>query len=105
MVQKIVEQRRVEDRRGIELLPGNGGPNDREDSGTDHRADAESSKRPWPEGLLQAHLGVFRFGDQLVDGLGGEELRQASAPVKDLTSPLSFRCGAAEKSLIGPACW
>jgi len=40
MMHDVVGERRVEDRRGIELLPGDGGADDGEDARTDDRADA-----------------------------------------------------------------
>ena len=91
----VVEQRRVEDGRGIELLPGNGGADDGEDAGADDRADAQRGERPGAERLLEAMLGLLRFGDQLVDGLAAEELvRQISAPERGMNSRFKQKQGA-----------
>ena len=77
----VVGERRVEDGRGVELLPGDGGADDGEDAGADDRADAQRGQRPRTERLLQPMFRLLRFGDQLVDGLAREELvRQVNAP-------------------------
>ena len=77
----VVGQRRVEDGRGVELLPGNGGTDHGKDAGADDRADAQGGQRPRPERLLQPMFRLLRFGDQLVNGLAREELaRQGAAP-------------------------
>jgi hypothetical protein len=77
----VVGQRRVENRGGVELLAGDGGPDDRKNAGADDRANAESGERPRPQRLLQPMLRILRFRDQLVDGLAREELvRQVKAP-------------------------
>ena len=81
MTDEVVEERRVQDRGGVELLTGDGGSHNCEDSRADHRADAESGQRNWAEGFLQSAFGVFRIGDQLIDGLAAEELViQRNAP-------------------------
>ncbi len=53
VVDEVVEQRRVADVRRVELLPGHGRADDREDARADHRPDAQRGQRPRPEGLLQ----------------------------------------------------
>ena len=76
-----IGQRRVQDRRGIELLAGNGGPDHGEDAGTDDRTDSQGGQRPRAKGFLQPVFRLLRLGDQLVDRLTREELvRQKSAP-------------------------
>ena len=52
MVNQIVEQRSVEDRRGIEFLSGNGRADDGKDSRADYGADAERGQRPRSQSLL-----------------------------------------------------
>jgi hypothetical protein len=74
MVDQIIEQRRVKDRRGVELLAGNGRADHSENSGADHRADAQRSQRPRSKRFLEPVFRLFRVRDQLVDGLLGEEL-------------------------------
>jgi len=80
-VHDVIEQRRVQDGRGVELLPGDSGADDGENARADNRSDAQRGERPRAEGFLQPMLGLLRFGDQLVNGLAGEQLvRQISAP-------------------------
>jgi hypothetical protein len=55
-------------------VAADGRADDREDARTDDRADAKRGKRNRTQGLLQRSLGLFAFGDQLVDGLRGEDL-------------------------------
>ena len=57
MADQIVQQRRVQDRGGIELFAGDSGADDGEDAGADDRADAESGERDGPKRLFQR---VFR---------------------------------------------
>jgi hypothetical protein len=77
----VVGQRRVEDGRGIELLPGDGRADDGENAGANDRSDAQRGQRPWPEGLFQPMFRLLRIGNQLVNGLACEELvRQLRAP-------------------------
>ena len=52
MTDDVVEERRVEDGGGVELLTGDGGADDGEDAGADDGADAESGQRNWAEGFL-----------------------------------------------------
>ena len=70
----VVGQRRVQDGRGIEFLPGNGGADDGENAGANDRADAQCRQRPGSEGLFQTMFRFLRVGDQLVNGLACEEL-------------------------------
>ena len=48
----VVEQGCIEDRRCIELLAGDRGPDDRKNARSDHRADAEGGERERAESLL-----------------------------------------------------
>src|SRR5208283_180980 len=81
MVHDVVSQWRVEDGRGVELLPGDGRSDDRENTGANDCADAEGGQRPRAERLLETMFRLFRLGDQLVNGLAREELmRQVEAP-------------------------
>lgn len=57
MPDQIVQQRRIQDGGGVELLPGNSGADDGEDAGANDRADAESGEGDGPKRLFQR---VFR---------------------------------------------
>jgi hypothetical protein len=46
---EVVEDRRVQNRAGIEFLPGDGRPDDGEDAGADDRTDAERRQRDGTE--------------------------------------------------------
>jgi hypothetical protein len=70
----VVQDRGVEDRRGVELFAGDGRADDGKDAGADDRADAESGERPWAERLPQPVFGLFRLPNQFVDRLAGEQL-------------------------------
>ena len=69
MVYKEFEQRRVQRRFEVQLLPGDGRAHDGEDAGADHRTDAQGREREWAQGFLEPRLRIFRIRDQLVDGL------------------------------------
>jgi len=78
----VIEHRRVEDGRGIELFAGDGGADNREDARADDGSDAERCKRDWPKGLLEAGLGVLRLADELIDGFTAKNLgRQSPTPL------------------------
>jgi hypothetical protein len=51
-VDQIFEQRSVDDGAELQLLTGDGGPDDGEDAGADDRADAKRGERPGAERLL-----------------------------------------------------
>jgi hypothetical protein len=55
-----------------------------EDSAADDRADTERGQRPRAERFLEPVLGLLGVGDQLVNGLLGEELRQSSLLIESL---------------------
>ncbi len=55
-------------------VAADGGADDGEDAGADDGADAESGEGDGAEGLLEGMLGALGVGDELVDGLGGEDL-------------------------------
>ena len=74
MLNQIVEKGSVQNRRRVEFLSGDGSADNSEDSGTDHGADAKRGEGERPECLGKPPVGVFRVGNQLVDGLGGKEL-------------------------------
>ena len=81
VMDQVVEQRRINNRRRVELLPGDSGPNDREDARTDNRPNAQRCQRPWPKRLLQPLFRQFGIADELVDRLAGKKLtRQIQAP-------------------------
>jgi hypothetical protein len=66
---------------GLRRIAADRGPNDREDSRPDDDANAKRGERDRAEGFLEGVLRQLRFRDQLVDGLGGEDLSgQRGAP-------------------------
>ena len=69
-----IQQRRVEDRRSVELLTSDRRADHREDAGSNHRANAQSGERDRAQGLFQPSLGLLRIRDQLIDGLATEKL-------------------------------
>jgi hypothetical protein len=71
---KVIEQRRIQDRRGVKLFARDGGTDHGENPRTNNRADPECSERPGAERFLQRVLGKFRVADQLVDRFGCEQL-------------------------------
>jgi hypothetical protein len=78
----VIEDGGVEDRRGIEFFAGDGGADNGEDAGADDGSDAEGGERERAEGLLEPLPGLFRFGNELVDGLAGKDLAwQGAAPL------------------------
>ncbi len=80
VLNQVVEQRGVFNARHIELLAGHGGADDGKDAGADDRSDAQRGQRPWPQGLLEGVLGLFRLLDQLIDGLAGNKLSEQDGP-------------------------
>jgi hypothetical protein len=93
MMHDVIQQWCVQDGRRIELLPGDGGADDGKDAGADDCSNAQGGERPRAERLLKPMLGLLRFGDQLVDGLAGEQLvRQISAPEQDSKYKLTTDC-------------
>src|SRR5271156_2160996 len=80
MVQKVFEQRRVQDGLELKFLSGDRSTDDGENSRSDHRTDAERSEAGPTQGLLQALFGILRIGDELVNVLFAEELCAQSPP-------------------------
>jgi hypothetical protein len=77
----VVGQRGVDEAGGIELLAGDGSADDGEDARANDCPDAKRRQRPRPEGLPEPVFGFFRFPDQLIDRLAGEQLTgQGSGP-------------------------
>jgi hypothetical protein len=74
VVDQVVQQRRIDDRLDIKLLPGDGGANNGEDAGADDRANPQRRKSNRAQRLLQPRLRTLRIRDQLVDRLLGKEL-------------------------------
>jgi hypothetical protein len=66
-MQKPVDERRIPDRRLIELFPSHGRANDGKDARADHRANAQRCQRPWPERLFEAVFRRLGVADELVD--------------------------------------
>ena len=73
VVNKILEQRRVEDGRSLEFLSGDSCANDGENAGADYSADAERSEAQPAEGLFQPEFGAFTIGNELVNILATEK--------------------------------
>src|SRR6185437_1798624 len=69
-----LQQRRVQDGGGVELLARNRGADDGEDARADHRANAERGEAPGSERLLQPVLRLLGIGNQLVNGFGAPKL-------------------------------
>jgi hypothetical protein len=63
----VVNQRRVNDAGGIELLAGDGRADDGENARPDNRANAKGRERPRPQGLFQRMLRLLRVADELID--------------------------------------
>ena len=59
---------------GFGGIAADGGADDGEDPGTDDSANAEGSERDGAEGLAERVLRKLGVGDELVDGLGSEDL-------------------------------
>jgi hypothetical protein len=78
----------IEDGRFGELVgcgaATDGGADDSEDAGADDSADAESGERDRAESLPKCVLGALGVADQLVDGLGGEDLARLRCGVAAL---------------------
>jgi hypothetical protein len=55
-------------------VAADGDADDGEDSRADDRADTEGGERDRAERFAQRTVGPLGIGDQLVDGLGGEDL-------------------------------
>src|ERR1035438_4913389 len=88
-----MEQRGIGDRGYVELFPGDGRANHREDARADDGSDAQRSERPWTKGLLEPVLRFFRVPDQLVDRLAGKKLAgQGSSPHPVSCAVLSVAC-------------
>jgi hypothetical protein len=59
---------------GLGGISADGGADDGEDAGTDDGADAQGGERDRAERFFEGMLGTLRVGDELVDGLGSEDL-------------------------------
>jgi hypothetical protein len=59
---------------GLGGIAANGGADDGEDAGAYDGADAEGGQGDGAESFFEGMLGTLRVGDELVDGLGGEDL-------------------------------
>ena len=68
----VIKNRRVEDRRSIEVLAGHGRADHGEDAGANHRANAQRGQRPGAQGFLEAGLRALRVRDKFIYGLLGE---------------------------------
>ena len=56
------------------MFPGSRRPGEHEDTRANNGANPERGERPRSERFLEAVLRMLGVGDQLVDGLSGEEL-------------------------------
>ena len=74
MVDEVFQQRCVQDRLDLHLLPSDGRADDGEDAGTDDGADSEGGQAKPPEGFLQFYFGIFGVRQKLIDTLTVEEL-------------------------------
>ena len=74
MVNEVVGYRCVEDGGGVELFARDGGTDDGEDTRPDDSTDAEGGERDGPKGFLECGLRSFGLVNELVDGLGSEDL-------------------------------
>ncbi|MGH9586818.1 MAG: hypothetical protein ACRD3F_07675 [Acidobacteriaceae bacterium] len=82
MADHVIEQRSIQNRRGVELFAGQRRSDDGKDTGADDGSDAQRREGKRPEGLAQLVLGLLRLGNELVDGLTGKDLAwQNSAPL------------------------
>ena len=73
MMNEVLQQRCVEDGRGLKFLSGDSGANDGEDAGTDDRANAERGETEPAQRFFQTEFGAFAIGDELVNVLAAEE--------------------------------
>ena len=69
MGQQPVNQRSGANGGLVELLPGHGSANDREDPRTNDGANAQGSQRPRPQSLSERVLRLDGVADQLINGL------------------------------------
>ncbi len=73
MVDEVLQQRRVEDGGGLELLAGDGGADNGEDAGTDDGANTERGETEPAQRFFQAEFGAFAIGNKLINVLAAEE--------------------------------
>ena len=73
-VDEKIEDLRVQDRWGFEMLAGGRSPGKNENARADDRADAERSQRPRAQRLAQAMFGLVGLGDEFVDRFTTQEL-------------------------------
>ena len=69
-----VDDRRLGPGGSLGGVAADGGADDGEDAGADDGADAERGEGDGTEGLLEGVFGALALVDELVDGLGGEDL-------------------------------
>ncbi len=74
MVQDEVDDRRALPIGELGRVAADGRADNGEDARADDNADAESGERDGAEGLFEGVLGQLGVGDELVDGLGSEDL-------------------------------
>ena len=74
MVQNEIDDRRALPVRELGGIAADGRSDDREDARADDDADTEGGKRDGAEGLLKSVLRALGVGDELIDGLGSEDL-------------------------------
>jgi hypothetical protein len=74
MVQDKIDDRRLLPAGELDRIASDSGANDRKDARSNNGADAKRSERDGAKSLLQRRLRALALDNQLVDGLGGEEL-------------------------------
>ncbi len=102
MMDEVIGEWRVQNRRGVELLPGDGGSYDGKNARADNGSNAQRGQRPRAKRFLKPMFWLLRFGDQLVNRFAREELvRQGNAPgsaeLGSLNSNRNSRTGQAEE--------
>jgi hypothetical protein len=81
MADEVIEERSVQDGRGIELLPRDRRANHGKDARANHGPDAESGQRNRTKRPFEFTVRLLAIRDQLVDGLPGKKLvAQSIAP-------------------------
>ena len=80
MIDQIFQQGSVQNGAELHFLSRDRRPDHGENSGANHRTDAERSQADSTERLFQPFVGLLRIRNQLVDVFGAEDLCTQSAP-------------------------
>ena len=82
-VQQQIENRRLENRLGQEMLARRGGSRNGENTRSDDRSHAQRDQAPDTQRLFQPPVGLFGSRDQSVDAFGAKELvHRSAAPLR-----------------------